>query len=69
MSEERENKLREDQKREQQSAEAADVIVGLWRQMFDEAKLRGFTEQQAMALVQTWILSQAPRGVNGTRDC
>jgi len=36
----------------------------MWRQLFDRLKEEGFTEQQAMDLLKTYILSQ---GVNGVK--
>lgn len=37
----------------------------IWRRMYEECKSNGFTEDQAMSLVRTYILSQCSGGIRG----
>ncbi|KKM86805.1 hypothetical protein LCGC14_1275260 [marine sediment metagenome] len=51
---------------EQSIAVMGDMFPPLWRKMYTRSIEEGFTEEQAFALVQTYILSGAVQGVNGT---
>lgn len=43
----------------------ADLFPPFWRNLFVKCVAEGFSETDALKLVQTYILSQSPNGVNG----
>lgn len=49
-------------------AAARETITALWWSMFVGAKEKGFSEQQAIDLVKTYILSQNPNGIRPPND-
>jgi len=50
---------------EQGVAAIRELFPPVWRALSQECLKEGFTEAEAMDLVKTYILSQAPNGVNG----
>ena len=50
---------------DQESALIADVLPSLWYRIYKNCLEQGFREQEALKLVQTYILSQAPHGIRG----
>jgi hypothetical protein len=50
---------------EQATAELMDLYAPSWRRLFDNLIEQKFTEQQSLRLVEVYILSQCPHGVNG----
>ena len=57
-------KMREEQARDQTMAGGADLIVGLWRSVYENLLIRGFKEPEAMLLLQTYIVSMG----NGNKE-
>jgi hypothetical protein len=51
-------------KMDQATAMLGDVMPPIWRRMFENSVEAGFSEEQAMSLVKTYILAQCPGGVN-----
>ena len=43
----------------------ADLMPPVWKRLYDNLEAMGFTEEEAMKLLQTFILSQCPFGVRG----
>ncbi len=63
-----EEQARELARAEQGMATLADTFPPFWRRMFLKCVEEGFSEGQALAIIQTWILKDAGHGVNGTRE-
>lgn len=51
---------------DESSATLADYFAPFWRRLFENCAKEGFSEHDSLRLVQTYILSQCPHGVNGT---
>lgn len=52
---------------DQMTAAMADTYPPMWRRFFESCVAQGFTEAQSLALVQTYIMSFCPFGVNAPR--
>ena len=51
---------------EQAEALLVELFPPLWRQLYDGCVKQGFTEEQSLALLKAYILSQSSYGIHGT---
>lgn len=52
---------------DQGMAMLADILPPMWRRIYRANREAGWDETKSFQLLQTYILSQCPHGVNGTQ--
>jgi hypothetical protein len=60
------NRLKNESEFEQATSYLANQLPSFWKRMYDKCQEQGFSKQESLLLVNTYILSQCPYGVRGS---